>query len=102
RTREIGLRKAVGANNAAIRNQFLLEAGTLTGLGGIVGIILGVVVSYLIALLMRYLGYDWDFVISLTSVILAVGVSVLTGVGFGLYPAYKASKLNPIESLRYE
>lgn len=102
RTREIGLRKAVGASNTAIRNQFLLEAGTLTSLGGVIGIIFGVIVSYLISLLMHYLGYDWAFVISLTSVILAVGVSILTGVIFGSYPAFKAAKLNPIEALRYE
>ncbi len=102
RTREIGLRKAVGASNAAVRNQFLLEAGTLTSLGGLFGIFWGVVISYLAALLMRYLGYDWDFVVSLSSVVLAVGVSILTGVVFGLYPAYKASKLNPIDALRYE
>ncbi|MCL5667004.1 MAG: ABC transporter permease [Patescibacteria group bacterium] len=102
RTREIGLRKAVGATNAAVRNQFLFEAGALTSLGGIVGIIVGIVISYLIFLLMNYLGYDWAFVISLSSVLLAVGVSILTGVVFGLYPAFKASKLNPIEALRYE
>ncbi len=102
RTREIGLRKAVGATNKAIRNQFLFEAGTLTLLGGIVGIIVGVVASYLVSLLMHALGYDWAFVISIISIVLAVGVSVLTGVIFGLYPAYKAAKLDPIEALRYE
>lgn len=102
RTREIGLRKAVGASNKAVRNQFLLEAGTLTCLGGVIGIICGVIVSYLVSILMTYLGYDWAFVVSIPSVILAVGVSILTGVVFGLYPAYKASKLSPIEALRYE
>lgn len=102
RTREIGLRKAVGATTSAIRNQFLLESGTLTLLGGLVGIIVGIIVSYLVAQLMQALGYDWAFSISLVSVFLAVGVSILTGVIFGLYPAYKASKLNPIEALRYE
>lgn len=102
RTREIGLRKAVGASNSAVRNQFLLEAGILTSLGGVFGIVVGVVISYLISILMHKLGYDWAFVISLTSVVLAVGVSVLTGVLFGLYPAYKAARLNPIEALRYE
>jgi putative ABC transport system permease protein len=102
RTREIGLRKAVGASNAQVRNQFLLEASILTLLGGLAGIIVGTIVSFLISLLMKSLGYDWAFVISITSVFLAVGVSVLTGIVFGLYPAFKASKLNPIEALRYE
>lgn len=102
RTREIGLRKAVGASNQAIRNQFLFEAGALTSLGGLFGIIVGVLVSYLVALLMGYLGYDWAFVVSLLSVVLAVGVSILTGVVFGLYPAFKAARLNPIDALRYE
>lgn len=102
RTREIGLRKAVGATNGAVMRQFLMEAGTLTFLGGIIGIIIGVTISYLLTLLMHYLGYDWAFVISITSVLLAVGVSILTGVIFGLYPALKASRLNPIDALRYE
>ena len=102
RTREIGLRKAVGASNSAIRNQFLLESGTLTLLGGVIGIIVGIIVSYLVSILMKALGYDWAFVVSVLSIILAVGVSILTGVVFGLYPAFKASRLNPIEALRYE
>lgn len=102
RTREIGLRKAVGATNTAIMRQFLFEAGTLTSFGGIIGIVVGVTISYLLALLMRSLGYDWDFVVSLSSVVLAIGVSVLTGVIFGLYPSLKASRLDPIEALRYE
>ena len=102
RTREIGLRKAVGASNAKVRNQFLFESGVLTFLGGVVGIIVGITVSYMAALVMRGLGYDWAFVISLTSIFMAAGVSILTGVVFGLYPAYKASKLNPIDALRYE
>lgn len=102
RTREIGLRKAVGASGRAVRNQFLLEAGTLTSLGGCLGIVIGAVVSYLAALVMRALGYDWAFAVSPTSVVLAVGVSILTGVIFGMYPAYKAAKLDPIDALRYE
>jgi putative ABC transport system permease protein len=102
RTREIGLRKAVGATNGAIMKQFLFEAGALTFLGGIIGIIIGIIISYLLSVLMNYLGYDWAFVISATSVLLSVGVSILTGVIFGLYPALKASKLNPIDALRYE
>lgn len=102
RTREIGLRKATGATNGAIMRQFLLEAGILTFIGGVLGIIFGILISYLIASLMRYLGYDWAFVVSIGSVVLAIGVSILTGVIFGLYPALKASRLDPIEALRYE
>ena len=102
RTREIGLRKAVGATNVMIMRQFLLEAGTLTLIGGAIGIIVGVVTSYLMSVLMQKLGFDWDFVISITSIVLAVGVSALTGVVFGLYPSFKASRLNPIDALRYE
>lgn len=102
RTREIGLRKAIGATNKKIRDQFLLEAVILTISGGVVGILLGVLISYLISLGVRFAGYDWAFIISPMSIILAVGVSILTGIIFGIYPALKASKLDPIEALRYE
>ena len=102
RTREIGLRKAVGATKKTIMSQFLIEAGVLTFFGGIIGIIFGIIVSFLVTLLMRYLGYDWAFVISIKSILLAVSVSILTGVIFGLYPALKASRLDPIDALRYE
>lgn len=102
RTREIGLRKAVGATRKAIRNQFLLEAVLLTSLGGLIGIIIGIVSSYLISLLMKSLGYDWAFKVSSISIVLSVGVSILTGIAFGLFPAIKAAKLDPIDALRYE
>jgi len=102
RTREIGLRKAVGATNGVIRKQFLLEASMLTGLGGVIGIIVGIIASYVISLIMKHLGYDWAFVISWSSIVLSVGVSILTGIVFGLLPAFKAAKLNPIDALRYE
>ncbi len=102
RTREIGLRKAVGANNFNIMSQFLMEAVTVTVIGGIVGIIGGALISYIISVGANFLGYDWAFVVSFLSIILAVGVSMMIGLIFGLYPAHKASKLEPIEALRYE
>ncbi|MFH1744965.1 MAG: ABC transporter permease [bacterium] len=102
RTREIGLRKAVGANNSNILSQFLIEAASMTSIGGVFGIILGVIISFLIKVIANFLGYDWDLIVSLTSIILAVAVSTAVGLVFGLYPAKKASQLEPVEALRYE
>jgi len=102
RTREIGLRKAVGANNEDIRLQFLIESTVITLSGGIVGIIIGELASFAIAIVANSLGYDWGFHFSWFSIVLSVSISIAIGVGFGLYPAFKASKLNPIEALRYE
>ena len=95
RTGEIGLRKAVGANNKDILYQFLAESVLLTLIGGIIGVILGVIISYLISLAMNVAGYDWAFIISPLSIIMGVVVSVLIGVLFGLYPAKRATKLSP-------
>jgi len=102
RTREIGLRKAVGANNSNIMSQFLMEAVTVTLLGGLAGIVGGVMISFIISIGAKVLGYDWAFIVSFLSIILAVGVSMAVGLVFGLYPARKASKLEPVEALRYE
>ena len=97
RTREIGLRKAIGAKRRDINRQFLTEAVVLTFLGGLVGVILG----WLIAFLVTYFGIITTQV-SLFSVILAFGVSAAIGIIFGYYPAKRAAALNPIEALRYE
>ena len=97
RTREIGLRKAIGAKRLDISLQFLAEAVTLTFLGGIVGIILGSGLAYGITFFT-----DMATKISLFSIILAFSVSAGIGIGFGYWPAQKAAKLNPIEALRYE
>lgn len=97
RTREIGLRKALGAKKKVITTQFLLESVILTGVGGILGMILGILISYILA---RVLGMPFAF--SLSSVALATGVSGGIGVLFGWYPARRAAGLQPIEALRYE
>ena len=95
RTREIGLRKALGAKPADIRNQFLIEALTLSGFGGIIGILLGVLVSMIVN---QFFTTD----IPLWSVALSFGFSMLVGVVFGVAPAIRASNLDPITALRYE
>lgn len=102
RTREIGLRKALGANRMRILMQFLMEAVTVTVVGGLIGIVCGFLISYLIAVVANYLSYDWAFSVSMFSISLALGVSAIVGMIFGMYPANKASKLEPVEALRYE
>jgi putative ABC transport system permease protein len=97
RTREIGLRKAIGATSRDISRQFLFEAVALTLIGGLIGIALGVGVSYAAALLGIV-----QTSLSLASIVLAFGVSAAIGVVFGWYPARRAAALNPIEALRYE
>ncbi|HRZ30501.1 MAG TPA: FtsX-like permease family protein, partial [Candidatus Paceibacterota bacterium] len=97
RTREIGLRKAIGAKRRDISLQFLIEAVALTLLGGVIGVIGGWLVAWGIAY--------FDVVqaqVSLFSVLLAFSVSTIIGIVFGYYPARRAASLNPIEALRYE
>ncbi len=102
RTREIGLKKAIGAKPSQIQNQFILEALIITGIGGTLGIILGASLSYLIAVVAWNLEYTWEFHVSFFSVALSFFVALFVGVVFGMYPARKAAKLNPIDALRYE
>ncbi|MCR4277229.1 MAG: ABC transporter permease [Candidatus Roizmanbacteria bacterium] len=97
RTREIGLRKALGAKKKTIITQFLIESILLTFIGGIFGMIFGLTASFVISKIMNL-----SYVISVSSIALAIGVSSIIGIVFGLYPAKKAANLQPIEALRYE
>ena len=102
RTREIGLRKAVGAKSWHITMQFLIESMVITFLGGVIGIILGVLVSILVAKVAQIMGYKWDLIITLSSILLGSFVSIGIGLIFGIIPARRASKLNAIEALHHE
>ena len=97
RTREIGIRMAIGARSKAIRRQFLIESVTLSVVGGVIGIAVGVAASIIIS---KWL--TWPTLISPVSIFASVIFSVLVGVGFGYYPARKAAGLDPIDALRYE
>jgi macrolide transport system ATP-binding/permease protein len=97
RVKEIGLRKAIGARRKDIRLQFLIESALLTFSGGMAGIIIGTGVSVLITIFA-----GWSVVLSGWSIALASSVSILIGIAFGLWPAVQASKLHPVEALRYE
>lgn len=102
RTREIGLRKAIGAKNSHIVQQFLIETVMITFIGGLIGIVLGILVSYVVSKIAQGMKYNWDFVVPISSIILGCVVSVGIGLVFGITPAKRASKLDPIEALRYE
>ncbi len=97
RTREIGIRIAVGAQPYAIQLQFLIEAITLSLLGGIIGVLMGIGASRVVGMVA-----DFQAVVSVGSIVLAFGVSFIIGVFFGIYPARKAAALDPIDALRYE
>ncbi len=97
RTREIGLRMAVGATQRHILSQFMAEALALSAAGGVIGVALGLLVAQRMAA-----GFGWPMLVRPSVILVAFGFSALVGVGFGLYPARKASRLDPIESLRYE
>ncbi len=97
RTREIGIRMAIGATSWNIRLQFLVESMTLSCMGGLVGIILGVIFTLFVA---KYMSLSAQ--LSVSAIVISAGFSAATGIFFGYYPAYKASKLTPIDALRYE
>jgi putative ABC transport system permease protein len=98
RTTEIGIRKAIGARQADIRAQFLMEAITLSATGGIIGILLGIGLSFLVRTLLPYVPAS----VSLLWVVLGATISVAVGLFFGFYPANRAARLDPIVCLRYE
>lgn len=102
RTREIGLRKALGATPHAILFQFLWESLMITILGGLIGIMGGLTLVYLFLWVAGLLGIEIGFFIPVTGILIALGAALIEGLLFGLYPAKKAASLNPIESLRYE
>jgi putative ABC transport system permease protein len=97
RTREIGVRKALGATRGAILWQFLVEASTLTLVGGVAGMLVGGLVAFALAHLTPIPAH-----VPIWSIVAALGASAFTGVGFGLYPASRAARLDPVEALRYE
>jgi len=97
RTREIGIRMAIGARSSAVRSQFLIESIVLSSIGGAIGILVGMVTSYVIT---NVLG--WAVLVSPMAIASAVFFSMGVGVFFGFYPARKAARLDPIEALRYE
>jgi putative ABC transport system permease protein len=102
RTKEIGLRKAVGARRRDILLQFLMEAVSLTLLGGFIGLVGGGFLGFVLArIAARFLG-EFPFSLTPTAIVLALGMAVGTGLVFGLYPAQRAAKLHPIEALRFE
>ncbi len=102
RTFEIGLRKAVGATPQDIKNQFLSEAIVITSIGGIVGIVVGVFLSFMVSLIAGKIGIDWPFYVSIMSVFLSVTFAITVGVVFGYYPAKQAATLDAISALRKE
>ncbi len=103
RTREIGLRKALGATDNNILTQFLMEAILLTAAGGIIGILLGAGISYIVTVILsKVVAMNWTFTFPISAAIIGIAVSSTIGLVFGLYPARQAARKNPIEALRYE
>lgn len=100
RTNEIGLKKALGAKPAAIRLQFLMEAVIITFIGALIGISLGIILSWVASIAIQATGFDWQFVLEFEDLVFAFAMPVAIGLVFGYAPAKKASELDPIEALR--
>jgi putative ABC transport system permease protein len=97
RTREIGVRRAIGAGRGDIMLQFLVEAGTLTGIGGVIGVVGGTALAYLVSCLIHF-----PFMLSVPWMLVSFVFSIMVGIGFGLYPARRAGDMDPVNALRYE
>ncbi len=102
RTSEIGLKKALGARNSDILREFLIEAVLVTTLGGVIGILFGALLGWLVSLVATSANLTWAFSVPPYAIILGFGVSAVIGIGFGVLPARSASKLDPVEAMRYE
>jgi putative ABC transport system permease protein len=104
RTREIGIRMALGAKSSDILRQFLIESALLSAVGGLIGFLLGVSSSILVTLTINHFssGTDWPIVVSFPAAILAITFASFVGIFFGYYPARRASRMNPIDALRHE
>jgi putative ABC transport system permease protein len=102
RTKEIGIRRAVGATPSEIARQFLLEAGTLAGVGGLLGVVGGILLTWVASMVLTQVLGPWRFAVELWAIALALGMAIGTGLVFGLIPALRAAKLDPVVALRSE
>ncbi len=102
RTAEIGLKKALGATDQNILSEFLIESVLVTVIGGVLGILFGAMLAWLVYIVAKASGLDWIYTVPLYSILIGVGVSGTIGIIFGVFPARSAAKMDPIEALRYE